>query len=257
MTAMTPRGPRPLSVVSAAALAALAALLASGRETSGESDFADVPVFEVSTTTPPVATPPTTASPSAPATVPPASTPASTPATVPPATVPPATVSPATVPPASTPATVVLPLPAAPPDPDDQEPLVEIGRIEIPRIALDQPLHEGITLGTLDAGPGHWPGTAMPGQIGNVVVAGHRVSHSRPFLDIDQLQPGDEMILTTADGRFVYLVSGTEVVTPDAIRVIDQTPAATATLIACHPPGSTKYRYIVHLSLASAETVDG
>ena len=46
-------------------------------------------------------------------------------------------------------------------------------------------LYEGITLTTLNKGPGHWPGTALPSQDGNVVVAGHRVTHSRPFRHID------------------------------------------------------------------------
>ena len=205
---------------------------------AGEVD--DNPVFVIADSTAPRATPPTTTPPT---TTPSTTTPPTTTARV--ATIATTVATVAT----TTTSTIVLPRPIAPPDPNADEPLVEIGRIEIPRISLDRPLYEGITLGTLDAGPGHWPGSAMPGQIGNVVVAGHRVSHSGPFRNIDQLQPGDEVVLTTADGRFAYLVSGSEVVEPTAIEVIDQTPAATATLFACHPPGSTKYRYIVHLAL--------
>jgi sortase A len=202
-------------------------LLAFCEGSAGEVD--DNPVFVIAATTAPTtAPPPTTAAPST------ASAPVNAIAT---------TVA------TTTTSTIVLPQPIAPPDPNADEPLVEIGRIEIPRISVDRPVYEGITLGTLDAGPGHWPGSAMPGQIGNVVVAGHRVSHSGPFRNIDQLQPGDEVVLTTADGRFVYVVSGSDVVEPTAIEVIEQTPAATATLFACHPPGSTKYRYIVHLVL--------
>jgi sortase A len=204
---------------------------------AGEVD--DNPVFVIAATTaPPTTLPPTTSLPTT------AAAPSTTSARVDSiATTVATTVA------TTTTSTIVLPQPIAPPDPDADEPLVEIGRIEIPRISLDRPVYEGITLGTLDNGPGHWPGSAMPGQIGNVVVAGHRVSHSGPFRNIDQLQPGDEVVLTTADGRFVYVVSGSEVVEPTAIEVIDQTPAATATLFACHPPGSTKYRYIVHLVL--------
>lgn len=203
---------------------------------AGEVD--DNPVFVIAATTAPPAAPPTT--------TPPTITPTTTAA---PSTTSARVDTIATTVATTTTSTIVLPQPIAPPDPDADEPLVEIGRIEIPRISLDRPVYEGITLGTLDAGPGHWPGSAMPGQIGNVVVAGHRVSHSGPFRNIDQLQPGDEVVLTTADGRFVYVVSGSDVVEPTAIEVIEQTPAATATLFACHPPGSTKYRYIVHLVL--------
>lgn len=211
-------------------------LLAFCEGSAGEVD--DNPVFVIAATTAPPAAPPTT--------TPPTITPTTTAA---PSTTSARVDTIATTVATTTTSTIVLPQPIAPPDPNADEPLVEIGRIEIPRISVDRPVYEGITLGTLDAGPGHWPGSAMPGQIGNVVVAGHRVSHSGPFRNIDQLQPGDEVVLTTADGRFVYVVSGSEVVEPTAIEVIDQTPAATATLFACHPPGSTKYRYIVHLVL--------
>lgn len=146
---------------------------------------------------------------------------------------------------------VTLPVPAAPPAPRADEPYVELGTIEIPKIGVAKTLLEGISLNTLDVGPGHWPGTAMPGQLGNSVIAGHRTSHDKPFRHIDQLVPGDEVIFTTADGRFVYQVTGTTIVTPDAMYIIDQTPDATATLFACHPVGSTKQRIVVSLALVA------
>ena len=145
---------------------------------------------------------------------------------------------------------VSLPTPAAPPlDERAVEPVVVLGRIEIPRLGLDVPLNQGISLSTIDRGPSHWPGTALPGQIGNVVVAGHRVTNTRPFRYIDTLQPGDEIIFTVNGARSVYRVTGSEVVTPDAMRIVDQTPEPTATLFACHPPGSAKYRYVVKAAL--------
>jgi sortase A len=147
--------------------------------------------------------------------------------------------------------TVALPVPVPPPDENAQEPLVEAGRIEIPKLHLDTHMYEGVTLGTLDSGPGHWPGSANPGQIGNVVIAGHRTSHHADFLDIDQLVPGDEVILSNIGGRYTYKVTGTEIITPDQIRIIDQTPARTATLFACHPKHSTRERIVVHLQLAA------
>ena len=144
-----------------------------------------------------------------------------------------------------------LPNPESPPaDPRAAEPLVALGTIEIPKIGVTKSLYEGITLTTLDNGPGHWPGTAMPGKFGNVVIAGHRVSHDKPFRNLDQLVEGDDVFLTTDDGRFDYKVTGIEIVTPDAVWIADQTPDYTATLFACNPPGSTRQRIVVHLALA-------
>ena len=142
-----------------------------------------------------------------------------------------------------------LPQPLAAPEERADEPIIEIGTIEMPSLGVSKSLFEGVSLTVLDHGPGHWPGTAMPGQLGNVVIGGHRTSRDRPFRHIDQLMPGDEVILTTAEGRFVYQVTSTEVVTPDAMWIIDQTAAYTATLFACHPVGSTKERIVVHLEL--------
>ena len=142
-----------------------------------------------------------------------------------------------------------LPVPLPPPAPRAKEPVVELGTLEMPKIGVSKSLFEGVSLTVLDYGPGHWPGTAMPGHVGNVVIGGHRTSHDRPFRNIDQLVVGDEMILTTSEGRFVYRVTGTEIVTPDAVRIIDQTERFTATLFACHPVGSTRERYIVYFEL--------
>jgi sortase A len=112
-------------------------------------------------------------------------------------------------------------------------------------------MYEGIRLSTLDHGPGHWPGTAMPGQPGNVVVAGHRVSHNADFRHLDDLVPGDEVIMSTLAGRFVYRVVSLDIVGPEALWIIDQTPASTATLFACHPPGSVRERIVAHLELVA------
>ena len=90
----------------------------------------------------------------------------------------------------------------------------------------------------------------MPGEVGNVVVAGHRVSHNRDFRDLDQLAPGDEVIMSTMSGRSrVPRAVARRSSTPDAVWIVDQTPARTATLFACHPPGSVRERIVVHLEL--------
>lgn len=71
------------------------------------------------------------------------------------------------------------------------------GRMEIPKTGLDHITYEGATLAQIDYGPSHWPGTPLPGQIGNTVFPGHRTTKTRPFFDIDQLVAGDQIIMTT------------------------------------------------------------
>lgn len=140
----------------------------------------------------------------------------------------------------------------APGDDYFDEPTVEIGRIASPRLGLDDVLHQGLSLHNIDLGPSHWPGTALPGHLGTVVVAGHRVTHSRPFRDLDQLGPGDTVTFTTADGTFTYTWESTEVVTPDRTDIADQRPEYRATLFACHPPGSARERIVAHFRLVGA-----
>jgi sortase A len=172
--------------------------------------------------------------------------------TLAPATTVPVPLTTAPAAPATTKATVAakaLPKPAPVPPERAAEPKVLLGRIDIPKLGVSMDLWEGITLNTLDRGPGHWPGTAMPGQPGNVVVAGHRVSHSKPFRNIDKLADGDQVIFTIGGQQTVYVVTGSEIVPPTAVNIVDQTPDATATLFACHPPGSTRFRWVTHLKL--------
>jgi len=138
-----------------------------------------------------------------------------------------------------------LPQPENVPPPNSSVPLNQIGTIEIPKIKITKPMFEGVTMPTLDKGPGHWPGTAMPGKLGNVVVAGHRTSHDHPFRDLDKLKPGDEIVYTINGGRYVYLVREMKIVYPDALWIVEQTPEKTTTLFACHPKGSTKQRIVI------------
>ena len=144
-----------------------------------------------------------------------------------------------------------LPVPAPVPPAGASEPEFIVGTIEIPKIGLSKYLFAGITDRTLDKGPGYWPGTALPGHVGNTVVAGHRTSKDRPFRDLDDLVPGDEIIYVTAEGRFVYRVTETQIVSPNALWITTQTTARTTTLFACHPPGSTRQRIVVFAELVA------
>lgn len=141
---------------------------------------------------------------------------------------------------------------AVPLDQDAAEPVIDIGTIEIPKLGVSERLYEGIRLTTFDRGPGHWPGTAMPGQFGNAVIGGHRTSHTRPFRHLDALVPGDVVIFTSDAGRYEYLVDSTEIIAPNFTQIVNQNPGFTATLFACNPPGSTKERIVVHLVLSSS-----
>ena len=134
------------------------------------------------------------------------------------------------------------PLPADPNAADPDEP---IGRIEIGAIDLDSELGEGMTLTEINRGPAHWPGTAMPGRLGNVVVAGHRTTWSSPFRQLDLLEVGDEIRFSVAGRVAVYRVTETLVVEPEDVWIAQQGSGRIVTLFACHPLGSAAQRIVV------------
>lgn len=184
--------------------------------------------------------------------------PMSTPTTTPVVSTTTTLVSTTTVPePSTTAATVAPTLPSQPPDSiADAGPTIidegpGIGRIEIPRLGVDQRLQDGWDLPILDNGPGLMPGSPRPGEIGNMVVAGHRTSKTRPFRYIDTLELGDEVIFTFGGARYIYTVTEHLIVNPDAIWITDPTATATATMFACHPPGSTAQRWVTRLVLVA------
>jgi len=166
---------------------------------------------------------------------------------------PPTTTAAASTSTTSTTSSTTLPVPEPPPtDERAPEPVIELGTIEIPKIDVSMTMYEGIRLSTLDRGPGHWPGTAMPGQVGNVVVAGHRTSGHQVFRNIDVLVEGDEILFTETDGSVHrYRVTSSRIVVPTEVWIVDQTPTPTATLFACHPPGSVRERYVVFAELVA------
>jgi sortase A len=127
----------------------------------------------------------------------------------------------------------------------------QIATIRIPQIGLVAPLFEGISQAVLNQGPGHWPGTARPGTWGNVVVGGHRTTYSHPFLNVDWLRPGNQIIFNANGIEAVYAVTGTMVVPDNAMWIVTQTPGATVTLFSCHPKGSAAQRIVVRGNLVS------
>ena len=173
------------------------------------------------------------------------------PATEPPTTDP----TSSTVPVPETTTTTLSPVvPVAKPIPEAGEALA---RLEIPRTGLNRIVVEGATADDLKKGPGHFAETPLPGQLGNAAIAGHRTTHLHPFLDIDKLQPGDDIIVTTLNGRYVYHVTGTEVVGPeDYAAVIPTTDftKATLTLVSCTPKYSASNRIVVHSELVPEQS---
>lgn len=140
-----------------------------------------------------------------------------------------------------------------PADPNAPVPVTEIAHLQIPKIGLDAGVFEGIELSVINHGPSHWPGSAPPGGFGNMVLAGHRVTHSAPFRHVDRLVPGDVITVSDARGIYTYVVTGHSVVTPEQTEIAIQDPGYRMTLFACHPPGSAEYRYVVNAQLVRTE----
>ena len=154
--------------------------------------------------------------------------------------------TPTTAPRRVTTTTAPLPMPEdSPADPYADVPVRRIGTITIPKIGLVYPIFEGVWLTVIDHGPGHWPGSAEPGQRGNTVFAGHRVTHTHPFENLDQLAPGDKVVFTMPNGVFTYAVTRTLIVKPDDMWVVYPSPTRTMTLFACHPKHSAAERIVV------------
>ncbi len=133
------------------------------------------------------------------------------------------------------------------------------GRILIPAIGVDKTYVQGVGRDDLRKGPGHYPQSPFPGQAGNAAIAGHRTTYGAPFFDLDQLVPGDEIIVETLQGRFSYLVNEHEdssgrplghfIVDPTATWVLDDQGDNRLTLTACHPKRSAAQRIVVTATL--------
>lgn len=120
-----------------------------------------------------------------------------------------------------------------------------VGLIEIPRLGVSAVVAEGTDEGTLRHAVGHIDNTALPGQGGNVGIAGHRDTFFRPLRNI---RPNDIILLITPRARYRYRVTSTRVVTPDAVEVLAPSTSEALTLVTCYPfyyVGSAPDRFIV------------
>jgi sortase A len=127
-----------------------------------------------------------------------------------------------------------------------------IGRIEIPALALSAPITGDYDGDSLRKGVGHIPGTAVPGGLGTVGLAGHRDSFFRPLRRIAAKM---EIRLIDETGTYHYVVDSTEIVSPDKVEVLNIVARPELTLITCFPfdyVGAAPERFIVHAHLLSA-----
>jgi sortase A len=127
-----------------------------------------------------------------------------------------------------------------------------VGILTIPRIDLSAAVVEGTGTDQLQAGPGHYPGTPLPGQNGNAAIAGHRTTYQAPFYNLDELQAGDAIYVQTVQGYFLYQVTGSQTVSPSDTSVVDATPDPQLTLTTCTPRYSATQRLVVRAKLVAA-----
>jgi sortase A len=132
-----------------------------------------------------------------------------------------------------------------------------IGFLRVPRLGLDVAFVEGVGSDDLALGPGHYTGTPLPGEPGNVAVAGHRTTHAAPFWALDTLAPGDHVGVATAAGAFLYRVAWTRVVDPGALWVVKDTSRPSLTLTTCEPRFSSGSRLVVRAVQVYGPTATG
>jgi sortase A len=141
-----------------------------------------------------------------------------------------------------------------------------LGILHIPALGDDWSwvVVEGVGDDDLARGPGHFPGTAMPGSIGNFAVAGHRATHGEPFAHLDALAVGDDVVVETMDGWLTYEVTWVRILSPSATEVLEpvaghpgeKATQRTLTLITCNPRWSSTERLVVGASLVERRPAD-
>jgi LPXTG-site transpeptidase (sortase) family protein len=129
-----------------------------------------------------------------------------------------------------------------------------VGRLAVPRLHVRAMVREGDSDETLSMALGHIPGTALPGQEGNVGVAGHRDSL---FRGLRNVAANDEVTFETADASYVYRVESRQIVKPEDVGVLNPGRVPELTLVTCYPfeyVGSAPDRFIVKARLVTQES---
>lgn len=133
--------------------------------------------------------------------------------------------------------------------------------MRIPKLDVDVLVVEGTTPAALRAGAGHYLDTALPGEVGNVAIAGHRTTYGRPLNRMDELGPGDVVELETPFAVYTYTAvpafgghANPWVVLPNDTSVLAPEPGKSLlTLTTCHPKGSAKQRLIMRFELTGTK----
>ena len=126
-----------------------------------------------------------------------------------------------------------------------------IGHISIPKIGASYTVVQGTDTASLEKGPGHYPDTAFPGLDQTVGIAGHRTTYLAPFRHIDELKPGDKILLKMPYGLFTYAVQFRRIVLPTALWVTHNVGYERLVLSACNPLYSAAQRIIIFAKLQS------
>ena len=134
-----------------------------------------------------------------------------------------------------------LPIPPASPE--------QAIRIQIPALNVDAPIVQGDGWEQLKKGVGQHLGSPNPGSVGNMVFSAHNDVYGEIFRYLDQLQPGDEILVFTQQRQYTYVVSGTQIVEPTQVEVMAATSEPTTTLISCYPYLKDKQRIVVFANL--------
>lgn len=135
---------------------------------------------------------------------------------------------------------------AVPPTPGPNAPR----RLVIPKLGVDAPVVPGDSWEDLKKGIGHRPGTANPGERGNMVVSAHNDIYGEIFRDLLKLEPGDEVRVYTDEGAYRYIVNSVEIVLPTKVEVMDPTDYPVLTMITCYPYLLDTHRVVVAADLA-------
>jgi len=128
-----------------------------------------------------------------------------------------------------------------------------VGEIRLPTLNVRYLVVQGVGVGALRKGPGHFPETPLPGARGTVAIAGHRTTYGAPFRDIDRLRRGARIFIDMPYGRFTYSVEGTRIVSPKAVSVTRPVGYDRLVLVACHPKYSAAQRIVVFARLKQAK----
>ncbi len=132
-----------------------------------------------------------------------------------------------------------------------------MGRILIESAGVDWIIAEGVDPATLRGGPGNVIGSAMPGQIGNAVLSGHRTTNGAPFYHLDRVQIGDLIVIDTLIGRHEFAVTDVRIVAPTDTWVATQwDDGAWLTLTTCNPLYSSRERLVVFAALTNGPNAE-